>query len=127
MGFYTYLLVSKPYGTLYCGHTDDLGRRIWEHKAELRDGFTRKYGVHRLVWYEFHETREGAKRRERQIKKWNRAWKIRMILEANPHWEDLLDDHFNRGTLPVEEWLKTLPPTESPREGGDPSDAPDQG
>ena len=89
--FYVYLLASKAYGTLYCGHTDDLGRRIWEHKEKLRRGFTAKYGVHILVWFEGHETRESAFIRERQIKKWKRAWKIRLIEEMNAPWDDLYE------------------------------------
>jgi putative endonuclease len=87
--FCVYLLASKPYGTLYCGHTDDLARRIWQHQEKAFKGFTAKYGVDRLVWYELGETREGAVLRERQIKKWNRAWKIRLIEAANPTWTDL--------------------------------------
>jgi len=65
MSFYTYLLASKPYGTLYCGHTDDLASRIWKHKEKTYPGFTAKYDVTRLVWYEIHEDREVAFRRER--------------------------------------------------------------
>lgn len=87
--FCVYLLASRPYGTLYCGHTDDLARRIWEHKQKVRKGFTSKYGVDRLVWYEMGDTREGAFIRERQIKKWNRAWKIQLIEALNPTWADL--------------------------------------
>lgn len=87
--FCVYLLASRPYGTLYCGHTDDLARRIWEHKQKVRKGFTSKYGVDRLVWYEMGDTREGAFTRERQIKKWNRAWKIQLIEALNPTWSDL--------------------------------------
>jgi len=89
--FAVYLLASRPYGTLYCGHTDDLARRIWEHREKLRKGFTSKYGVDRLVWYELCETREAAFRRERQIKKWNRAWKIQMIEAINPTWADFYE------------------------------------
>ena len=91
MAFYTYLLASAPYGTLYCGHTDALSKRTWEHREKIRRGFTAKYDVARLVWYELHDTREGAKSRERKIKKWNRAWKIRLIEELNPQWVDLYD------------------------------------
>ncbi len=91
MPFYTYLLSSNRNGTLYCGHTDALGRRVWEHRQKMRLGFTAKYGVARLVWYEVHETREAAFVRERQIKKWNRSWKVRMIEEWNPKWFDLYE------------------------------------
>ena len=89
MSFYTYLLSSGPYGTLYCGHTEDLGNRVLEHKEKVRPGFTSKYGVDRLVWFEEHECRERAFERERRIKKWNRAWKVRIIEAMNPCWEDL--------------------------------------
>jgi putative endonuclease len=89
--FRVYLLASKPYGTLYCGHTDDLARRIWEHKQKVRKGFTSRYGVYRLVWYEMGDTREGAFIRERQIKKWRRAWKIQLIEALNPAWSDLAE------------------------------------
>ena len=91
MAFYTYLLASGPYGTLYCGHTDALSRRVWEHREKLRRGFTAKYDVVRLVWYEVQDTREAAKARERKIKKWNRAWKVRLIEELNPQWRDLYE------------------------------------
>jgi len=91
MAFYTYLVSSGRNGTLYCGHADDLGRRIWEHKEKIFRGFTAQYGVNRLVWYEVHDEREAAFRRERQIKKWNRSWKIRMIEERNPKWLDLYE------------------------------------
>lgn len=89
--FCVYLLASKPYGTLYCGHTDDLSRRVWEHKQKVRKGFTSKYSVDRLVWYEIGDTREGAFTRERQIKRWNRAWKIQLIEVLNPTWSDLYE------------------------------------
>jgi putative endonuclease len=83
------LLSSKAYGTLYVGSTFDLLRRIFEHKARAVPGFTAKYGVDRLVWFETHETLEGALIRERQIKKWKRDWKINLIEQDNPHWIDL--------------------------------------
>ena len=87
--FYTYILASRRNGTLYTGSTDDLARRVWEHKENIRPGFTSKYGVTLLVWYEAIETREGAVLRERQIKKWERAWKLRLIEDMNPDWNDL--------------------------------------
>ena len=87
--FFVYLLASKPYGTLYTGYTDDLYKRIREHRAKVRPGFTAKYGVTRLVWFEAHGTRHEAWVRERRIKEWNRDWKIRLIEETNPHWLDL--------------------------------------
>ena len=91
MAFYTYLLASAPSGTLYCGQTDNLSKRVWEHREKVRKGFTAEYGVTRLVWYAIHESREGAKVHEKRIKKWNRAWKIRLIEADNPHWSDLYD------------------------------------
>ena len=91
MAFYTYLLASKPYGTLYCGHTDNLAMRVWKHREKVYPGFTAKYGVTRLVWYEVYEERENAFRRERRIKKWERDWKIRIIEEMNPTWSDLYE------------------------------------
>lgn len=86
---FVYLLASRPYGTLYIGSTFDLLRRIFEHKARAVPGFTAKYRVDRLVWYEAHETLEGALIRERQLKKWKRDWKINLIERDNPHWIDL--------------------------------------
>ena len=91
MSFYTYLLASRPYGTLYCGHTDDLSARVWKHREKVFGGFTAKYGVTRLVWYELFDGREGAFQRERRIKKWERAWKIRLIEEGNPTWSGLYE------------------------------------
>jgi putative endonuclease len=87
--FYVYLLASQPHGTLYVGMTDDLLRRVAEHKSKLVAGFTAKYYVDRLVWFEAHEARESAWGREKQIKEWRRAWKIHLIEEDNPQWIDL--------------------------------------
>jgi putative endonuclease len=87
--FYVYLLASQRYGTLYVGKTNDLLRRIWEHKIKAVPGFTTKYGVDKLVWFEAHETLKSTFRREKQIKSWKRAWKIALIEENNPHWIDL--------------------------------------
>ena len=89
MTFYTYIMASGPCGTLYTGSTDNLRRRSFEHREGVRPGFTRKYGVRRLVWFEGHETREGAKAHERRIKEWKRRWKIELIEAMNPRWEDL--------------------------------------
>jgi len=86
--FYTYLLASKRYGTLYCGHTDNLGVRVQQHRDKSVGGFTAKYDVNLLVWYEEHPSREQAFLAERQIKKWNRAWKISLIEQDNPWWSD---------------------------------------
>ncbi|HLY46255.1 MAG TPA: GIY-YIG nuclease family protein [Stellaceae bacterium] len=87
--FYVYLLASRPHGTLYIGMTDDLARRVEEHKLRAAPGFTAKYSVDRLIWYEPHESRDAAWRREKQIKEWRRAWKITLIERDNPDWADL--------------------------------------
>ena len=87
-----YILVSKRNGTLYTGVTSDLIKRVYEHKNGLADGFTRKYNVHHLVYFELHEDMNGAITREKQIKKWNRAWKVELIERGNPEWKDLYDD-----------------------------------
>lgn len=92
MSFWVYILASKRNGTLYTGHTDDLPRRIWEHRQGLTPGFTSKYGVKMLVWMEAFPTREEARTRERQIKEWKRVWKLRMIDRFNPDWDDLYLD-----------------------------------
>jgi putative endonuclease len=89
MAFYVYIVASDRNGTLYIGSTDDLAMRVWEHVEKVRPGFTKRYGVDRLVWYEVYETRENAFRRERQMKKWNRAWKMARIERLNPGWRDL--------------------------------------
>jgi putative endonuclease len=92
MSFYVYLLANRRNGTLYVGMTDDLAKRIWMHRVGAPQGFTKQYGIKMLVWYEQHETRESAFVRERQIKKWNRAWKLRLIVQMNPLWRDLYED-----------------------------------
>lgn len=84
-----YILASARNGTLYTGVTSDLVKRIWEHKNNVVEGFTRKYHVHLLVWFEQHETMESAIQREKAIKEWRRAWKLRLIEESNPEWRDL--------------------------------------
>jgi putative endonuclease len=89
VAFFVYILANKPKGTLYLGMTDDLVKRIWQHRNDLIPGFTQRYGVKMLVWYESHESRESAFLRERQLKKWNRAWKIALIEKENPDWRDL--------------------------------------
>ena len=87
-----YILASKPNGTLYTGVTSDLAKRVWEHKNDQSDGFTRKYGVHRLVYYERHMDMPAAITREKQLKKWNRAWKVELIEQRNPEWDDLWNE-----------------------------------
>ena len=89
--YFTYILSSKN-KVLYVGMTDNLSRRIFEHKQSLIDGFTKKYDIHQLVWYEYHAAISEAILRERQIKKWKRAWKIELIEKNNPLWRDLYDD-----------------------------------
>ena len=90
--YYVYILASQRNGTLYIGMTNDLIRRVWEHKQDLVEGFTQKYGVHRLVWHEPVDKSLTAITREKQLKKWNRAWKLRLIEEMNPDWKDLYED-----------------------------------
>ena len=87
--FWVYILARRVGGTLYIGVTSDLVRRVYEHREELIPGFTREHGVHRLVYYEQHATAESAIRREKRLKKWNRAWKIALIEKDNPNWDDL--------------------------------------
>ena len=87
-----YILASRRNGTLYVGVTSDIARRAWEHRSDAVDGFTRRYGVHQLVFTEFHGTIAAAILREKQIKKWRRVWKIELIQEQNPCWRDLYDD-----------------------------------
>jgi putative endonuclease len=86
-----YLLASRRNGTLYVGVTSDLIQRVWQHKNDLVEGFTRRYGVHRLVWYELYDTMETAIAREKAIKEWKRAWKIKLIEGFNPEWVDLYE------------------------------------
>ncbi len=94
MPFYTYMLANKPFGAIYVGHTDDLIKRVYEHKNHLTSGFTDTYDVTFLVWYEQHDTREAAFQRERRLKHWNRNWKIDLINAFNPAWRDLYEDLF---------------------------------
>ena len=84
-----YILASKRNGTLYTGVTSDLPKRIWEHKNNVADGFAKKYEVHILVYFELHGDMLSAITREKQIKKWNRSWKIRLIESVNAEWRDL--------------------------------------
>jgi putative endonuclease len=87
-----YILANKPNGTLYVGVTNDVVRRVWEHKSDAVDGFTKQYSIHRLVYAEFHETMPLAIVREKQVKKWRRKWKIEMIERDNPEWRDLYEE-----------------------------------
>ena len=87
--FYVYILASQRNGTIYTGVTSNLLQRVWQHKAKFVGGFTKEHGVDKLVWYEQHETAESAITREKRIKKWNRGWKLKLIEEKNPYWNDL--------------------------------------
>jgi len=89
------MLASKRNGTVYIGVTSNLVKRIYEHKNNAVEGFTKKYRVHSLVWFEAHENMESAIVREKKMKKWNRSWKLRLIEEFNPDWEDLFPTIMN--------------------------------
>ncbi len=86
------MLANKRNGTLYVGMTDDLVKRVWQHRNGVIAGFTKRHGTKMLVWREAHESRESAFVRERQIKKWNRVWKLELIEKENPAWRDLWDE-----------------------------------
>ncbi|HWR81892.1 MAG TPA: GIY-YIG nuclease family protein [Candidatus Deferrimicrobium sp.] len=88
---YVYILASKRNGTLYVGVTSDLVRRVHEHKHDISDGFTKKYQVHHLVYFEDHDDIRYAIEREKQLKRWKRKWKLELIEQVNPGWEDLYD------------------------------------
>ena len=90
--YYVYILASKRNGTLYIGVTNDLERRLYEHKNNLIEGFTNKYNVHHLVYYEDVNDVQSALQREKQLKRWTRKWKIELIEKVNPEWHDLADD-----------------------------------
>ncbi len=90
--YYIYILASKRNGTLYIGVTSDLKKRIWEHKNNLVEGFTKKYGVHMLVYYESTGDVRSAITREKQLKEWNRKWKTELIEKNNPEWKNLYCD-----------------------------------
>ena len=87
-----YILASQRNGTLYIGATSNLPQRVWQHREDLVEGFSKQYGIHWLVWYEVHSTMEAAIQREKQLKAWKRAWKIRLIEGFNPGWRDLYDE-----------------------------------
>ena len=90
--FYVYLLASQRNGTLYTGVTSDLVKRVWEHREGVAESFTSEYGVKHLVWFEVHDNAISAITREKQLKKWNREWKINLIQQENPTWRDLYAD-----------------------------------
>jgi putative endonuclease len=87
-----YILTNHYLGTLYIGATSDLPRRVWQHRNDLVEGFTATYALHRLVWFEVHTTMYAAISREKQLKKWNRAWKLELIRATNPQWRDLWEE-----------------------------------
>ena len=89
---YVYILASEPYGTLYIGVTSNLIKRAWQHREGVVDGFSKQYGVKLLVWFEVHSEILEAIKREKQIKKWNRDWKVNLIQGMNPDWRDLYDE-----------------------------------
>jgi putative endonuclease len=89
LGYFVYILCNKPRGTLYVGASNDLARRVWEHRNKIVPGFTAKYGVDRLVWFEPYDWIDEALLRENRIKHWRRDWKIRLIEASNPDWYDL--------------------------------------
>lgn len=89
MAYYVYLLASKKHGTLYLGVTNDIVRRVHEHRSKAVKGFTSRYGVDKLVWFEIYDDVLTAIAREKELKKWRRDWKIRLIEEQNPAWGDL--------------------------------------
>ena len=86
-----YILASKRNGTLYIGVTSDLVKRIWGHKNNVVEGFTKRYSVHQLVWYEVHESMESAIEREKRLKGWKRKWKLELIESSNTNWQDLFN------------------------------------
>ena len=87
-----YILASKRNGTIYIGVTSNVVQRVWQHKKNLVKGFSERHNIHTLVWYEIHETMESALLREKRLKNWHRNWKLRLIEEANPQWQDLFPD-----------------------------------
>ncbi len=88
---YVYILSNKRNGTLYIGVTSELAKRVWQHKNSVAEGFSKRYVLHHLVWYEPHENMESAITREKQMKKWNREWKVKLIEKMNPDWKDLYE------------------------------------
>jgi putative endonuclease len=122
VSFYVYMLASRRNGTLYIGMTDDLVRRVWEHRTGAVPGFTKTYGVKMLVWFEQHETREAALVRERQLKKWNRAWKLELIERQNASW-CVCGMNFLRNAIFIHSFPRKRAPSRSSvhsRESGNP-------
>jgi len=98
--YYVYILASKRTGTLYIGVTNALLRRVYEHKNGMIEGFTKRYSVHMLVYYEQYDSTEAAIQREKRLKFWHRKWKIRLIEETNPEWKDLYEEIIHSGFQP---------------------------
>ncbi|MFA4995860.1 MAG: GIY-YIG nuclease family protein [Patescibacteria group bacterium] len=96
--YFVYILTSRRNGTLYIGVTNNLIRRVWEHKEKLVDGFTKKYDINKLVYYEMTTDIEAAISREKLLKSWNRKWKMELIEKVNPNWNDLYDELVNTGS-----------------------------
>ena len=90
--YYVYILAKARNSTFYIGMTSNLQKRIWKHKNDVADGFTKKYGIKMLVYYEVFDDPENAIKREKRLKKWNRTWKMQVIEDMNPEWRDLYDD-----------------------------------
>jgi putative endonuclease len=90
--YYTYILASRPDGVLYIGATNDLVRRVWEHRQGFVEGFTKTYNIHRLVYFETYDDVRDAIQRERTMKHWRRAWKVALIAKDNPAWRDLYEE-----------------------------------
>ncbi|MEM9009945.1 MAG: GIY-YIG nuclease family protein [Pseudomonadota bacterium] len=92
MAHFVYILASRPFGAIYIGATRDLRQRVEQHRAGAIPGHTARYNIRTLVWFERHETLDAALKREKQIKRWRRPWKDRLIAEHNPHWQDVSGD-----------------------------------
>ncbi|RZJ77826.1 MAG: hypothetical protein EON88_34875, partial [Brevundimonas sp.] len=103
--FATYIVASDRNGSIYTGSSDDLARRVWEHKSKVQRGHTAKYDIAKLVWFEWHETREAAFTRERRIKEWPRVWRLELIEKANPGWTDLYDALLVPDGVEAKDWI----------------------
>ena len=114
--FWVYILASRPRGTLYIGVTNGLIRRVEQHKKGFSSGFTRKYGVHKLVWFEEFANIKDAIQREKTMKEWPRAWKINLIERTNPHWTDLYSSLPGLRPIPANWYRRTLDPGDKPRD-----------
>ena len=118
-----YMLASIRNGTLYIGVTSDLIQRVWQHKQGLIDGFTKKYGVKMLVWYEQHETMESAIAKEKAMKKWRRKWKLDIIEKTNPAWRDLWTEITGATLQNVVPGLSVIPANEGTQQDKEVSDS----